>query len=310
MSPTRIKRRTRVRSEAMSRGGELFPDLDSLAKEPPSTDSVVPEKTDSSSGPSCNSANRQLLKFLVGVALAPLSLVLTESFLQAFTLSVRNGLLASQSFGCFAAGLLLFGILFAVIPRKTLMLPYVFGHEVTHALWVKLFGGKVADHFHVSLQGGHVLTDRVNTWIILSPYFFPIYSVLAATLYGVLAVSARMIDWMHEGSRLAAGVESFRWVFFLIVGMTLAFHLVFTFLLITKGQPDLQYGGTFFSLMVIYLLNLLIITALLLATSRPGTWSGYGESLARNAQEFFEFCGRAAAWLYVWIQDLRSGLGK
>ena len=97
---------------------------------------------------------------------------------------------------------------------------------------------------------------------------------------------------------------------FLLLGLTLAFHLVFTFLLITKGQPDLHYGGTFFSLMVIYLINLLIITGLLLVTGRSSLWYDFGESLLRNAEGFVELCGRVAAWIYVWIQEFRTGLGK
>ena len=308
---TRSKGTNRVRSETTEQKpqqtGELFPGLEPSVKERTAPPQDHPGE---SPDPLRNSGLKQLLKFFIGIVLTPPCLILTASFLQAFSSSVKKGLLANQSFGCFAAGLLLFVILFAVVPRKILMLPYVFGHEVTHAIWVKIFGGKVADQFHVSLDGGHVLTDRVNTLIILSPYFFPIYSVLAATLYGALVLSSRLIDWMHQGSNLAAGVDSFRWALFLVLGLTLAFHLVFTFLLITKGQPDLHYGGTFFSLTVIYLINLLIITALLLSTSKPDVWSNYWESLTKNSVEFMELCGRAVAWLVVWIEDLRTGLGK
>ena len=299
----------RVRAEGLDETGELFPPEErTTARRPPidipEHDLPAPPEKPRASVP------KQWVKFLVGLLLIPPALILTESFFQAFTSSIHNGLLANQSFGCFAAGILLFVILFAVVPRRALMLPYVFGHEVTHALWVKLFGGKVANKFHVSLEGGHVMTDRVNTWIVLSPYFFPIYSVLSATLYGALSLSAHLIDLLHQGSELATGVASFRWVLFLLLGLTLAFHLVFTFLLITKGQPDLHYGGTFFSLMVIYLINLLIITGLLLITGKQALWSDFGESVVRNAEGFVELCARAAAWLYVWIQDLRAGLGK
>ena len=307
-----IKRRgaakqKRIRSTAPADDGDLFPPEDRGESPPaaPGRNDVPPH------APERNAfVSKQWVKFLIGLLLLPPALILTESFFQAFTSSIHNGLLANQSFGCFAAGILLFVILFVVVPRKALMLPYVFGHEVTHALWVKLFGGKVADQFHVSLEGGHVLTDRVNTWIVLSPYFFPIYSVLSATLYGALSLSAYLIDLLHQGSDLASGVASFRWVLFLLLGLTLAFHLVFTFLLITKGQPDLHYGGTFFSLMVIYLINLLIITGLLLVTGRSSLWYDFGESLLRNSEGFVEFCGRVAAWIYVWIQEFRTGLGK
>ena len=239
---------------------------------------------------------KSLVKFIVGIFLAPLAWVLTQTFFQTFTTSLYHGLLATQSFGCFAAGMVLFGILFAVVPREVLMLPYVFGHEVTHAIWVKLFGGTVADQFHVSLEGGHVLTDRVNTWIALAPYFFPIYSLLVVSLYGVAS--------------LAMDLSPYRWVLFLLLGFTLAFHLVFTCLLIVKGQPDLHYGGTFFSLMVIYLINLLIITGLLLATGKEVSIRSLGEDFIGNTIGFLEFCRTAASWLASWINDLRQGLGS
>jgi hypothetical protein len=241
----------------------------------------------------------------IRLLLSPLAWVLTETFFQTLASSVRAGLLANRSFGCFAGGILLFGVLFLLIPRNALMLPYVLGHEVTHALWVKIFGGRVADRFHVSLEGGHVMTDRVNTWIVLAPYFFPIYSALAVTLYGAVKLAARLIG----NPVLSDTVDSSLWLLFLLLGLTLAFHLVFTCILITKGQPDLHYGGTFFSLMVIYLINLLIITALVLATSRREISIGYGEGLVRNSSDFIELCGRAAAWVFIWIQDFRTGLG-
>lgn len=302
-------RQRRIRAGGLDETGVLFPHEERTNNrrqlpEAPEHDLPAPPATPVASVP------KQWVKFLVGLLLLPPALILTKSFFQAFTSSIHNGLLANQSFGCFAAGILLFVILFVVVPRKALMLPYVFGHEVTHALWVKLFGGKVADRFHVSLEGGHVMTDRVNTWIVLSPYFFPIYSVLSATLYGALSLSAHLIDLLHQGGDLANGVASFRWVLFLLLGLTLAFHLVFTFLLITKGQPDLHYGGTFFSLMVIYLINLLIITGLLLVTGKSSLWYDFGESLLGNSEGFAELCGRVAAWIYVWIQEFRAGLGK
>ena len=59
------------------------------------------------------------------------------------------------------------------------MLVYVFGHELTHALWVWLMGGRVS-RFRVGRDGGHIVTDRNNFWIALAPYFFPLYSIFAS----------------------------------------------------------------------------------------------------------------------------------
>ena len=234
------------------------------------------------------------VKFLVGFFLLAPAWILTRTFLQAFFESVRHGLLASRPFGCFAAGMLSFGILFLVIPRSTLMIPYVFGHEMTHALWVKLFGGKVADRFHVSLEGGHVMTDRLNTWIALSPYFFPFYSALLLSLYAAGSFVADLSRW--------------NWILFLLLGFTLAFHLVFTILLIARGQPDLHYGGTFFSIMVIYLINLLILTLLLLVTGRDVTLPSLCDGFVRNGAEFVETCRLIAVWLFETVSGLVASL--
>ena len=57
------------------------------------------------------------------------------------------------------------------------MVLYVFGHELTHALWVWLMGGRVS-RFRVGRDGGHIVTDKNNFWIALAPYFFPLYSLL------------------------------------------------------------------------------------------------------------------------------------
>ena len=141
-----------------------------------------------------------------------------------------------------------------------------------------------------------MLTDRVNTWIILAPYFFPIYSLLVVTLYGAAS--------------LAADISAYRWILFLLLGLTLAFHLVFTCLLIVKGQPDLHYGGTFFSLMVIYLINLLVIIGLLLMTARQVRLETFARLLIANTIDFVEVCHVLAAWVLDWIGELSAGLGK
>lgn len=261
------------------------------------------------------------VKLIAGVLLLPFALILTMALLGTLKTSVEEGVkeLLNMSFsgdlknselknfvmvikkhmlGCVVAGMVFFGVFFAVSPRRFLMIPYVFGHEVTHALWVKLFGGSVANRFHVSLEGGHVMTDKVNTWIILSPYFFPFYSMIAATLYGVLLASAKILDLACKGGDLLQTVWSGQWFFWAVIGFTLAFHLVFTFLLVTRSQPDLHYGGTFFSLVVIYMINLLIITGLFLITCRQqNLWDAYDLHFRESTQGFVETCENAGIWL-------------
>jgi hypothetical protein len=55
--------------------------------------------------------------------------------------------------------------------------------------------------------------------------------------------------------------------------------------MIQKGQPDLEYGGAFFSLTVIYLANLSFISALLVVASPSVSWADFARDLLHNATE-------------------------
>lgn len=306
----RTARRSRVRANASagdSRTPELFPEAERSKFSPrPEPTSQDPNPREGGSG---LTVSKRALKFVLGLLLLPVAAILTAAFAGILGDSIRRGILAERSFGCLVAGMVLFGILFAVIPRKILTIAYVFGHEVTHALWVKLFRGRVADGFHVGEEGGHVLTDRVNTWIVLAPYFFPIYGILAGTLYGVMLLAGRLIDPAAERHGLYETIASFQWLFLVLLGATLAFHLTFTFLLVTKSQPDLHYGGTLFSLVKIYLINLLIIGALVIAMSPKISWQDCWRHLADSSIAFVELCGRIGVWCSAWISDVATGLG-
>ena len=66
-------------------------------------------------------------------------------------------------------------VIYSLLPKP--MWVYVFGHELTHALWTWLFGGKVKK-FKASAKGGHVIVTKNNFLISLAPYFFPVYAAL------------------------------------------------------------------------------------------------------------------------------------
>ena len=151
------------------------------------------------------------------------------------------------------------------------MVLYVFGHELTHALWVWLMGGRVS-RFHISREGGHILTSRTNFWIALAPYFFPLYSIIALALYGV---SGLFVDVQPYG----------RWLY-AVIGGTWAFHLTFTCWMIPKNQSDLRDHGTFFSLIIIYLMNLILLSVMLILASSQITFAGFGSDLLTNIANF------------------------
>jgi hypothetical protein len=185
---------------------------------------------------------------------------------------VREHFWATVEFWFFSLGLVLWMVAFLALPRPLWI--YVFGHELTHALWVLLHGGKVSE-LKITPQGGHILADRINTTIALAPYFFPIYSLLVIALYGLAG-----LFWS------AAELAPFRPLLYMLIGATWGFHITFTVWMIPRGQSDLTYGGNFYSLVIIYLLNLAVLSVFLIAASEGVTFARFGRDLLVNAIEF------------------------
>ena len=148
---------------------------------------------------------------------------------------------------------------------------YVFGHELTHALWVRMMGGEVSA-MGWSPEGGYILTDKNNFLIALAPYFVPIYSLFVLTIYGT--------------SSLFVNMQPYGRVLYGLIGVTWAFHLTFTCWMIPKNQTDLSQNGTFFSLVVIYLANLLLLGVMLVIASPRITFETFGADILRNLANF------------------------
>jgi hypothetical protein len=210
------------------------------------------------------------VKFVFAVFLLPICAVLTQTFFTVFArATVTQRLWAGEEFWFFSLGVVLWLIAFFGLPRPIVI--YVFGHELTHALWVLLMGGRVS-RFRVGRDGGHVVTNRNNFWIALAPYFFPLYSILAIATYGVLSV------FMN--------VQPYGRLLYAVIGATWAFHFTFTCWMIPKNQTDLSDHGIFFSLVVIYLMNVLLLSVMLILASPQITFSGFGASLLINLSNF------------------------
>ncbi|MBV9656856.1 MAG: hypothetical protein JO295_01980 [Verrucomicrobia bacterium] len=237
--------------------------------------------------------NARLAKLLLGLALLPVCWVVTQTFFASFSrAATAHRFWATEEFWFFALGALLWLIAFFGLPRPVVL--YVFGHEATHALWVWACGGKVSG-FRVGRDGGYVIADRVNAGISLAPYFFPLYSLLVLALWGAL-VLAGVDVW---GWRcVLAGWELWpgRWLGFALIGATWAFHFTFTCWMIPKDQPDLRTHGTFFSLVVIYLANLLVLASFFIVACPQITWVGFGHDLLGNAASFVAWVRGVFTW--------------
>jgi len=202
----------------------------------------------------------QFLRFCLGVVLLLPCVAVTLHIINQFNLAEPTVAFHAKTPAFFFGIGLLFCILIHLVPvfRELLIKPYVWGHEATHAIFVFLCYGRVSE-FDSSTDGGYIIANRDNILVALSPYIFPIWMAAVGILYVLLGCFLE--------------VSTFIQYFYLLCGTTWAFNLVWTVLMIPLGQSDLRNNGTFFSLTVIYLVNVLFLSLLLKVTlQEPGNY--------------------------------------
>jgi hypothetical protein len=133
-------------------------------------------------------------------------------------------------------------VIYLLLPKP--MWVYVFGHELTHALWTWLLGGEVRG-FRASSKGGHVVVTKNHFLVVLAPYFFPLYAILVVVLFlvGQLIWNWRVyVAWFH-----------------LLLGVAYAFHVTLTWHVLKSRQSDIIAQGCVFSAVVIFLGNISVL---------------------------------------------------
>lgn len=187
---------------------------------------------------------KNLLKFCMAVVLLP-----TLFFVAAET--VRVLVSALGNFETAVSFLLGAGVYCGVhFGYYNFSRPYVFGHELTHALAALVCGCRIKD-ISVKEDSGFVKMDTYNAFVVLAPYFVPLYTLCTAFLYFT--------------ADLFTDMAPYRFVFVFLAGMCTAFHFVHTFTtLFETDQPDLKLaGGKVFSLITITFANLVVLALVL-----------------------------------------------
>lgn len=236
---------------------------------------------------------RRLMRWLLALVLLPLCWVTTWTFLSRFSqATVERGFWQTPEFWYFALGALsMIGWFWSGLLQSLFLYLYVLGHELTHAAFVVLFRGRVSN-IHVSKEGGYITTNKTNLVIALSPYFVPFWSVVCAVVYAVLKLT---VD-LKPGWDL---------VFYAAMGVTWTFHMAWTLWMIPRDQPDLRENGTFLSLVVIYLSNLMVLVALfcMAADSPLHDARDFAQEWLRHAATWGDEFWRRAQWV---IEELAA----
>jgi hypothetical protein len=230
----------------------------------------------------------RLMRWIFGLILVPFGVVTTFTFFGQFSqAAIDRDFWQTSEFWYFATGALVMGgWFFSGLLQSVFLYLYVLGHELTHAMFVYLFCGKVTE-MHVSLEGGYITTNKTNLIIALSPYFVPFWSVVAVAIFMLF----------RHTTGLPVHADK---VLFAATGVTWTFHFVWTLWMIPRDQPDLKENGTFFSLVVIYLANLLVM-ALLLCLASESPW----QSARDFAHEWIRHAAVGGEIAWRWIVDRR-----
>ncbi|HEY1171789.1 MAG TPA: hypothetical protein VGH19_10490 [Verrucomicrobiae bacterium] len=177
------------------------------------------------------------IKFLIALLLIPFCIGTTQALWRVIQATGAS----SNFWVAFFAGVLCWIVIFLLLPRP--MWLYVVGHEMTHAIWTWIFGGRVKK-MKVTSKGGHVIVTKSNFIISLAPYFFPFYAFLLLIVFG-----AGHLIW---------GWSKYWVVFHLLLGIAYAFHVTLTIHVLQTEQSDITEHGYLFSIVIIYLGNVLL----------------------------------------------------
>ena len=188
---------------------------------------------------------KRFLKFLIGLVLLPFAFIFIFNFTTVIIEVVKN---FSITFP-FLIGFVLYCFLHKYVYNFSR--PYVFAHEISHALAALCSGYKVSD-IKVKEESGHTKVSDINTFVLLAPYCLPLYAVIS-----IIAFYITSLFWKD--------ILAYNTIFLGLLGFLVALHLVHTFKTLTETkQSDITLaGGGVFSFVLIAVINLSLLIILI-----------------------------------------------
>ncbi|RMF60059.1 MAG: hypothetical protein D6748_04920 [Calditrichaeota bacterium] len=176
----------------------------------------------------------------------------------------------------FLSGLIIYLLMSVFIFKQRGEFWNILEHELTHALFALLFFKRVDSLSTKRDYGGEVVVHGSNFIITLSPYFFPLFTVL------ILFIKPFMFT-------------NIQWVLNFLLGFTLMFHLLHLFREFHISQPDIRRSGFIFSMIVVLFFNIVFIGLCLV--SLKGGWREMGMFLSGGFQNSKIFAKEG--WLLI-----------
>ncbi len=224
----------------------------------------------------------RIIYFIVGMTLLPATFSLT--------IIVFRRVFSCQDFVTnvlpFFIGFISYLIFFLAFRKP--MLAYVFGHELTHALWVLIFRGRVRS-IKVTKNGGAVKATKTNPLIILAPYFFPLYTLFVICIW-------MLASYLYP-------IQRFFYIAIFFIGFTWSFHLLLNLYILRESQHDIRAVGHIFSAVTIYALNVFILGILITFISGSLTFTSFFDELKIDLVIPYQY---VADWILRAYEYLRN----
>ena len=187
--------------------------------------------------------------------------------------TLRGRFWTTAAFWYFATGALLMGGWFWTgLLRPGFLYLYVLGHELTHMVFILLCLGRVGD-WEVTTEGGYVTTNKTNILIALAPYFVPFWTAAVLLVWAGVGLFLPMPGFAEK-------------ILFWAIGMTWAFHALWTCWMIPRDQPDLRENGILLSLGIIALANTLLLAAMLCMAWDKLSFQEFGATWLMHAKHW------------------------
>ncbi len=208
----------------------------------------------------------KILRFIGSVLLLPLCVAVTINFYNGL-IEIEN---ISKSGLIFLLGALSYSIVHLLLFKLDFL--YVLGHELMHAISTIFSGGKIKG-IKISGKEGSVKTTSPNFFVILSPYLVPGYTVFVGALYFILSFFINVTKYSEH--------------FIFFIGFTLMFHLSYTAQSMKEKQSDLIRTGYLFSISFIYVVNLIIVFAIMSVLFKEVVFFDFLSGSFEKSKEFY-----------------------
>lgn len=193
------------------------------------------------------------MNFVGKIFFALLCMLGSLGYFKACVYFIREYSNSPNLFLAFGIGGLLYALLWMFVFSKRGKFWSVVEHEMTHALFALMFFKKVHSFTANRGTGGSVEIEGDNFMIALAPYFFPLLTIV------IMIIKPSVPN-------------TYQWIFNLMMGFTLMFHLLHLMMEFNPSQPDVRKSGMLFSMVVVAFFNLFFV-GLSIASLGSGGWT-------------------------------------